>query len=214
VPELKIASEPRTAFGKGAARRIRREHKVPAVVYGHGMDPYHIALPGHELMRALRTPNVLLQIEVSGRNELVLPKSVQRDPLRGDLEHVDLVVVKRGEKVTVEIFVHTTGDVLPGGVLDQQMTTLSVLAEATAIPERIDVSVEGFEVGRSLHAQDIELPAGAELASEPDALVLHVLGAPTAEQVDAELADAEAEAGITHDAPQAPAETATGEAEG
>ena len=203
MPELYIAAETRTAFGKGAARRIRRDDKVPAVVYGHGVDPHHIALPGHELMRALRTSNVLLEIDIDGRRELVLPKSVQRDPIRGNLEHVDLVIVKRGEKVTVDIGLHVTGDVAPGGMLDQQMTSLSVLALATAIPERVEISVEDFAVGRAILAKDVELPAGAELAGAPDALVLHVVGAPTAEQLEAELAEAEAEAGIEHDAPDA-----------
>jgi large subunit ribosomal protein L25 len=212
VPELHIAVEPRTEFGKGAARRIRRADKVPAVVYGHGVDPHHIALPGHELMRALRTSNVLLEIDLDGRRELVLPKSVQRDPIRGNLEHVDLVIVKRGEKVTVDIGLSITGEVAPGGMLDQQMMTLSVIAEATSIPERLQISIEGFDVGRAVYAKDIELPAGAELAGTPDALVLHVVGAPSAEQLEAELAEAEAEAGIEHDVSDAEA-AATAEAE-
>ena len=212
MPELQIAAEPRTEFGKGAARRVRRADKVPGVVYGHGTDPRHVALPGHDLMKALKTANVLLDLVVEGDHLLVLPKSVQRDPIKGTLEHVDLVIVRRGEKVTVDVGIQVTGEVGPGGMLDQQMVVLSIEAEATSIPSRFHVDVEGMDIGTAVHAKDVELPEGTTLVTDPEALVLHVLAAPTAEQIDAELAEAEVEAGIEHDLPDAvEAEIAAGE---
>jgi len=139
---------------------------------------------------ALKTPNVLIQVEgLSGSSQLTLPKAVQRDPIRGDIEHVDLILVRRGEKVTVEIPVQVTGEVEPGGLLDQQMVRLSVEAEATQIPQGITVDVEGMEIGASVHAGDLDLPSGVTLAAEPELLVLHVLAAPTAEQIEAELGE-------------------------
>jgi len=205
VAELRITAESRTEFGKGAARRVRRADKVPGVVYGHGTDPLHVTLPGHDLMKALKTANVLLDLEVDGGNLLVLPKSVQRNPIKGTLTHVDLVIVRRGEKVTVDVGIHVSGEVSPGGMLDQQMVTISIEAEATSIPSRFEVSIEDMPIGGAIHAKDVELPAGTELVTDPEALVLHVLTAPTAEQIDAELAEAEAEAGIEHDAPESEA---------
>jgi large subunit ribosomal protein L25 len=200
VPEVRIVAEPRTEFGKGAARRVRRAGRVPAVLYGHGTDTRHVTLPGHELLLALKTPNVLIQVEgLSGRSQLTLPKAVQRDPIRGNIEHVDLILVRRGEKVTVEVPVQVTGEVEPGGLLDQQMVRLAVEAEATQIPSGITVDVDGMAIGASVHAGDLELPGGVTLAAEPDALVLHVLAAPTAEQIEAELG----EAPVAEEAPEA-----------
>jgi len=196
VPEVRIATEPRTEFGKGAARRIRREAKVPAVLYGHGADPRHISLPGHELMLALKTANVLLTLDIEGKDELALPKDVQRDPIKGFLEHVDLVVVRRGEKVTVEIPVHVVGTAAPETLVNLDLNTLSVEAEATNIPSGVDVSVEGLEVGTQIHAGDLALPDGTTLVTDPEALVVAITAAPTAEQLEAELAEAEAEVGI------------------
>jgi large subunit ribosomal protein L25 len=187
VPEVHIAAEPRTEFGKGPARRERRAGKVPAVLYGHGGDPRHITLPGHEVLLALRTANVLIRLEgLSGGSELALPKAVQRDAIRGTVEHVDLILVRSGEKVTVEIPVNVTGDVAPDGMLDQQLVQISLEAEATHIPPGIDVDVEGMEVGTQITAGDLVLPTGASLAVEPDILVLHVVAAPTAEQMEGE----------------------------
>ena len=194
MPEVRIAAEPRTEFGKGAARRVRRAGRVPAVLYGHGTDTRHVTLPGHELLMALKTPNVLIQVDgLSGRSQLTLPKAVQRDPLRGAIEHVDLIMVRRGEKVTVEVPVQVTGEVEPGGLLDQQMVRLAVEAEATQIPQGIEVSVQGMDIGDAVHAGDLALPQGVTLVAEPDALVLHVLAAPTAEQIEAELGEVPAE---------------------
>ncbi|HET7245601.1 MAG TPA: 50S ribosomal protein L25/general stress protein Ctc [Streptosporangiaceae bacterium] len=190
MPEVRIVAEPRTEFGKGAARRVRRAGRVPAIVYGHGTDTRHVTLPGHELLMALKTPNVLIEVAgLSGRPQLTLPKAVQRDPIRGAIEHVDLIMVRRGEKVTVEVPVQVTGEVEPGGLLDQQMVRLAVEAEATQIPQAIEVSVEGMEIGAAVHAGDLSLPEGVTLAAEPEALVLHVLAAPTAEQIEAELGE-------------------------
>jgi large subunit ribosomal protein L25 len=190
VPEVRIVAEPRTEFGKGAARRVRRAGRVPAILYGHGTDTRHITLPGHQLLMALKTPNVLIEVDgLSGRPQLTLPKAVQRDPIRGAIEHVDLIMVRRGEKVTVEILVQVTGEVEPGGLLDQQMVRLAVEASATQIPQGIEVNVEGMAIGSAVHAGDLTLPEGVTLAAEPEALVLHVLAAPTAEQIEADLGE-------------------------
>ncbi|HUK69203.1 MAG TPA: 50S ribosomal protein L25/general stress protein Ctc [Streptosporangiaceae bacterium] len=213
MPEVRIAAEPRSEFGKGPARRTRRAGKVPAVLYGHGTDPQHVALPGHALMLALKTPNVLIRLEgLPGGAELALPKAVQRDPLRGFLEHVDLLIVKRGEKVTVEIPIQLTGEIEPGGLLDQQLVQIPVEAEATRIPQSIDVDLAGMDVGASVHAGDLKLPRGVTLATEPQILVLHVISAPTAEQLEADIgapaeaAEALAPAPVEGEQPAAEAE--------
>jgi large subunit ribosomal protein L25 len=206
VSEVRIAAEPRTEFGKGGARRTRRAGKVPGVIYGHGREPVHVALPGHELMLALKTPNVLLNLEMNGSRELVLPKQVQRDPIKGFLQHVDLVIVRRGEQVTVEVPLTFVGEVAGEALVNHDMTALPVQAEATHIPTSIEVNVEGKQVGDHIKAGDIPLPHGVSLAVEPDHVVVSVLAAPSAAQVEAELADAEAEAGIEREAPAAPAE--------
>ncbi|WP_017540702.1 50S ribosomal protein L25/general stress protein Ctc [Nocardiopsis halophila] len=175
MSEVRIAAEPRTEFGKGAARRARRAGKVPAVLYGHGTEPRHITLPGHDLMLALKTPNVLLRVDgVEGRENLVLPKSVQRDPIKGFLEHVDLLVVKKGEKVNVEIAVNLTGDVAHGASVYQDLSTIEVAAEATHIPEGVEFSVQGMEDGSHVTAGQITLPAGVELVTDPEAWVASV----------------------------------------
>jgi large subunit ribosomal protein L25 len=191
VPEVPIAAEPRSEFGKGPARRERRAGRVPAVLYGHGTDTRHVSLPGHEVLLALRTPNVLIRLDgLAGGSQLALPKAVQRDAIKGSVEHVDLLLVRHGEKVTVDIPVTLTGEVAPGGLLDQQLVQLSVDAEATHIPPAIVVDIEGMEVGAALTAADLTLPDGVTLAEEPDILVLHVIAAPTAEQIEAEIGEA------------------------
>ncbi|MDQ0843268.1 50S ribosomal protein L25/general stress protein Ctc [Streptomyces sp. V1I6] len=178
MSEVKLTAERRSEFGKGAARRIRRDNKVPGVLYGHGTDPVHITLPGHELLLALRTPNVLISLDLGGTNELAIPKAVQRDPLKGFLEHVDLLLVKRGEKVNVEIPVHTEGDLAPGAyLLEHVLNALPVEAEATHIPESVSVSIEGLSAGDSVLAKDIALPNGTTLAVEDDTVVLQILAA-------------------------------------
>jgi large subunit ribosomal protein L25 len=200
VPEVRIAAESRTEFGKGAARRVRRANKVPAVLYGHGADVRHISLPGHELMLALKVQNALLTIEMDGKTELALPKAVQRDPIKGFLEHVDLVVVRRGEKVTVEVAVHVVGNSAPDTLVHLEQNTLSVEAEATHIPTGLEVSVERLRAGSQIHASDVTLPPGATLVTDPEALVVNITASQTEEQLEAELAEAEAEVGIVHEA--------------
>jgi large subunit ribosomal protein L25 len=215
VPEVRIEAELRTEFGKGAARRTRRAGRVPAVMYGHGAEARHLSLPEHDLMLALKTPNALLRIEgLPGRAGLALPKAVQRDPIKGAIEHVDLIEVRRGEKVTVEIPVRVTGEVFSGGLLDQQMVQIAVEAEATHLPDGIDVDVEGMEIGTSVHAKDLALPEGSSLQVDPEALVLHVLAAPTAAQIEADLGEAAPEAeGAEVPAPVAPESPAPAEGE-
>ncbi|MEU0165543.1 50S ribosomal protein L25/general stress protein Ctc [Streptomyces iakyrus] len=188
MSEVKISAATRTEFGKGAARRIRREDKVPGVLYGHGSDPLHLTLPGHDLLMALRTPNVLIALDIDGKaNELAIPKSVQRDPLKGFLEHVDLLLVKRGEQVTVEIPVHTEGELAPGGfLLEHVLNALPVEAEATHIPESVTVSIEGLAAGDSVLAKDIKLPKGTTLTVEDDTVVLQVLAAQAEEAPEGE----------------------------
>ncbi|WP_329410778.1 50S ribosomal protein L25/general stress protein Ctc [Streptomyces sp. NBC_00704] len=194
MAEVKLAAETRTEFGKGAARRIRRASKVPAVVYGHGAEPMHITLPGHELQLALRTPNVLLSLELEGKTQLAIPKAVQRDAIKGFLDHVDLLLVRSGEKVNVEVYVHTEGDLAPGAyLLEHVLSTLTVEAEATHIPESVTVSIEGLEAGASILAKDIPLPKGTTLAIDEDAVVLQVLAA-QAEEAPAESEGESAEA--------------------
>jgi large subunit ribosomal protein L25 len=203
VPEVRIAAELRTEFGKGAARRVRREGRVPAVLYGHGTDTRHLTLPGHELMMALKTANALIRIDgLPGGNQLVLPKAVQRDPIKGVIEHVDLIMVRRGEKVTVEVPVQVTGEVGPGGLLDQQMVQVTLEAEATNIPQGIEVDVTGMDIGAAVHASELSLPRGVSLAVDPEALVLHVLAAPTAEQIEADLGEAAPAAEEAEPAPE------------
>lgn len=192
MSEVRIVAEPRTAFGKGAARKIRRDKKVPAVLYGHGIDPKHLTLPGHEVLLALRTANVLIRLEGDGINELALPKGVQRDPIKGFIEHVDLLLVKRGEKVTVEIPVITVGNVNPEGMLDLQLTTLAVEAEATRIPTSVEVDVEGLQVGASITAADIALPEGTSLKeADPETVIVQVIAKPTEAPAEEEAAEGE-----------------------
>ncbi|MGH8890413.1 MAG: 50S ribosomal protein L25/general stress protein Ctc [Acidothermaceae bacterium] len=198
MSEVRISAEPRSEFGKGAARRVRRGHKVPAVLYGHGTPPQHISLPGHELMLALKSANVLLRLEgLDGGSELALPKAVQRDAVSGMLEHVDLLLVRLGEKVTIDIPLQIVGNLVPDGFLDQQLVSLSIEAEATHIPQQIEVSIEGLQIGQSIHASEVALPEGSSLQTDAEAVVVHITGAQTAQQFEAELAEVEAEAGIT-----------------
>ncbi|MEU0238811.1 50S ribosomal protein L25/general stress protein Ctc [Nocardiopsis sp. NPDC006198] len=181
MSEVRIAAEPRTEFGKGASRRARRAGKVPAVLYGHGTEPRHLNLPGHELMLALKTPNVLIRLEGLDKDNLALPKSVQRDAIKGFLEHIDLLVVSKGEKVEVEISVNLTGEVKAPGVLNQELVTVTVEAEATNIPTGVDFDIEGLEVGANPTAGDLKLPTGATLVTDPETLVLTV-SAPRVEE--------------------------------
>ncbi len=176
MSESRLQAESRTEFGKGAARRIRRDHKVPAVLYGHGTDPIHVTLPGHETMMALKHggANALLEIDLGGEVQLALPKQVQRHPVRGLLEHVDLLLVRRGEKVTVDVPLHVVGEAAPETVVTLEHPTIALEAEATHIPEAIEVSVEGAEAGTQILAGQLTLPRGAALQVEDDSLIVNV----------------------------------------
>lgn len=202
MAEIKIQAERRAEFGKGAARRIRRADKVPAVLYGHGGDPLHLTLPGHDLMLALKNSNALLSIELDGDSTLAIPKQVQRDVIKGFIEHADLLIVKRGEKVTVNIPIHFVGEPVPGALVQTELNAITVEAEATNIPTGVEVFVTGLEIGSQIHTGGIALPEGTTLAGDSDLLVVHITAAPTAEQVEAELAGAEAEVGIEHEVPE------------
>jgi large subunit ribosomal protein L25 len=204
VSEVRLSAELRTEFGKGAARRTRRAGKVPAVLYGHGQDPRHIALPARELGHALRGgANVLLSLELSGRTELAVPKDVQRDPLRRTVDHVDLLLVRRGEKIAVEVPLTLTGEAPRTTLVDQQHMTLSVEAEATSIPPGFEISIEGLEVGQSVTAGEVALPRGVSLLADAELVLVQGLASPTAEELEgavegapaAETAGVEAEAG-------------------
>lgn len=207
MAEIKIAAEERTEFGKGAARRIRRADKVPAVLYGHGSDPLHVALPGHQLMLALKNSNALLTIDLGSEQHLAIPKQVQRDPLKGFIEHADLLIVKKGEKVTVDVKIIPVGDAISGTMVVLENASISVEAEATHIPESFEISLEGLNAGDQILAKDIELPKGSSLAVDEDLLIVNVTAAPSEAQVEAELAAATADAGTTAPAePEAAAE--------
>jgi len=214
VSEGNIQAEPRTEFGKGAARRIRRAAKVPAVLYGHGGDPVHVTLPGHETMLALKHGgvNALLTITVEGKDQMALPKQIQRDPIRGFLEHLDLIIVRRGEKVTVDIPVHVTGEPDPDALVVTETSTISVEAEATHIPEYVEVSIEGLTVGDQVFAKDLQVPEGSTVLLDDEVLIVNVTHAPTAAEVDAELSEAEADAGIERDESDEATEGAEGDA--
>lgn len=203
MAEIKIAAETRTEFGKGAARRIRRADNVPAVLYGHGADPVHVTLPGHQLMLALKNSNALLTIDLGDEQHLAIPKQVQRDPLKGFIEHADLLIVRKGEKVTVDVRINVVGDAISGNLVILENASVSVEAEATHIPESFEVSVEGLDAGAQIHASDLVLPRGSALHVDPELLIVNVTAAPTEAQLEAELAEAEAEAGIEHEASDA-----------
>ena len=206
--QLKISAEKRTEFGKGAARRIRRADKVPAVLYGHGSDPIHITLPGHDSMMALKQANALLTIVLGDEEHLALAKDVQRDPIKPVIEHIDLVIVKKGEKVVVEIPVHVEGEAGPETVVTTDIYTLQLEVEATDIPESVTVSVEGLEAGTQILAGEVALPKGATLITDAEALVVNVTAMISEEALEAELAEAEAEAGIEREESDEEAEEA------
>ena len=197
----KIKAETRTEFGKGAARRIRREDKVPAVIYGHGNDPIHVTLPGHDTMMALKHggANALLELDIDGKVQLALTKQVQIDPIKRHLEHVDFVAVVKGEKVTVEVPVHLNGEAARETLVVTETATISLEAEATHIPEYVEVDIEGAAAGTQIHASDLTLPSGSTLLLDPETLIVNITQQVSQEALDAELAEAEAEAGIERD---------------
>ena len=206
----KITAETRTEFGKGAARRIRRQDKVPAVLYTHGDAPVHLSLPGHDTMMALKHggANALLELEIDGKTQLGLTKQIQVDPITRFLEHVDFVLVKKGEKVTVDVPVHLVGEAGPDTLVVTENNTISLEAEATHIPEYIEVSIEGAEVGTQILASQLDLPSGSTLLTDDETLIVNVTNAPTEEEIEAELEEAEAEAGIEREESDAELEEA------
>ncbi|WP_166984277.1 50S ribosomal protein L25/general stress protein Ctc [Paramicrobacterium fandaimingii] len=193
--QLKLGAETRESFGKGAARKLRAAGKIPAVVYGHGEAPLHLTLPGHETMLLLRRSNALIELEVEGKKHLSLVKDVQRDPVTQIIEHVDLIVIKKGERVDVEVPVHFEGESFSGTILMVEVNTVRLNVAATNIPERLVFSVEGAVEGTQVLAGDIELPEGAELAEEADLFLAHVtVPAAPSEEEEAAAEEAEAEA--------------------
>lgn len=182
MSEVRIPTVKRTEFGKGAARRLRRDAQVPAVVYGHGSDPIHVALPSHELTRALKVSGVLLELELETGPQLALPKAVQRDAIKHTIEHIDLVLITRGEIVTVDVPVAAEGKIAPGGLLETIHTAVSVNADATRIPSQLTVSVEGLEMGATVTAGDLVLPDGVTLDSDADYVLFHIGSAQMADE--------------------------------
>ena len=196
MSEVRIVAEPRTQFGKGHARRVRMANKVPAVLYGHGDKPRHFSLPGHELMLALRhDANALLTLQTEDGDQLALAKVIVRDPLRGHLEHVDLVAVRKGEKVVVEIAITLTGAAAPDTLVDQQTMTLTVEAEATNLPDHVEVAIDGLHAGQKVTAADVKLPSGVTLQQDPEHVIVQGLAVISEEQLEAELVAAEEDLG-------------------
>lgn len=218
MAEARIDAETRTEFGKGAARRTRRAGKIPAVLYGHGTDPQHLSLPELEFKAIVRDQgrNAVLTLNISGTPQLALTKTVVSHPIRPYIEHVDLLVISRGEKVGVEVPVVVIGDAAPGTMVTQELNAIQVEADVSDIPEQIEVSVEGLRVGTMIQAAQVRLPEGTTLQTDPEILVVNVVAAPTAEDLEAEL-DVEG-AGVVLDTPDsedvASSEEPTGSAAG
>ena len=212
MSELRMSAARRTEFGKGGARRTRRAGQIPAVLYGHHAEPVHLSLPSREFTLAVKRggANVLLTLDIDGTEALAIPKAIQRHPIRGTFDHIDLLSVRLGEKITVDVALVLEGDIDPLGLLQQELNSLSVETEATHIPTEITVSVEGLAVGAQITAADIALPAGTTLIGDPEQIVLLVSEAPTAAQLEAEMDEASAELGITQDQPDADTADADG----
>ena len=213
MSEVRLAAEIRTEFGKGGARRTRRAGNIPAVLYGHGAAPKHVALPAREFANAVRHggANVLLTLALEGQEQLAIPKAIQRHPIRGEFEHVDLLAVRRGEKVSIDVPLAVSGEVASGGLLNVEHTVVTVEAEATHLPTEIEVSVADLEIGAHIAAGDLRLPAGCTLVTDAETLLLSVGAAPTAEDLEAETAEAADELGIVEDKPAEPEDEATAE---
>jgi large subunit ribosomal protein L25 len=213
VAEARIDAETRTEFGKGAARRTRRAGKIPAVLYGHGTDPQHLSLPELEFKRIVRDQgrNAVVTLNIGGQPQLALTKTVVQHPIRPYIEHVDLLVIRRGEKVVVEVTVHITGNAAPGSLVTQELNTLEVEADVSSIPEYVEVSVEGLAIGTQILAGSIQMPANTTLRTDAEGLVVNVNAAPTEEDMEAEV-DAEG-AGVVEDAPETDADEAATDTE-
>jgi large subunit ribosomal protein L25 len=202
VSEVRINAEPRTEFGKGAARRARRAGQIPAVLYGRGSEPVHLALPALDFARALRENgrNAVLTLALDSGPQLALPKTVVTHPVRDYIEHVDLLLIHRGEKVTVEVPVHITGEAAAGTLVTQELDRLEVEADVSGIPESLEISVDGLEVGTQVLAGQVPLPAGIELRTDPEHLVVNIVISPSAEAMAATV-DTEG-AGVVEEAPR------------
>jgi len=214
MAENHVDADIRTSFGKGAARKLRAAGKIPAVVYGHGAEPLHVAIPAHETTLIARRANALIDLKMTDSQQLVLIKDIQRDPVRQIIEHVDLVIVRKGEKVTVDIAVHIEGDPVSGTMVQLEHNTISVEAEATHIPESVTVNVEGFAEGTQVRASDIALPDGSTLVSAAEMLILTVQQPPKAEEaapVASEEGDAAASAESSDDSSGSGGDDAGGE---
>ncbi len=198
-----LLAEVRTQFGKGAARKIRAAHKIPAVIYGHGSEPQHVTLPGHETSLILRKSNQVLELDIAGKSQLALVKDVQKDPVRQIIEHIDLIVVRKGEKVTVDVPVHLEGEAAAGTSVNQGANTIALEVEATHIPENVVVSIEGLEEGTHILAGAVALPKGATLVTDPETLIVGITG-----EIAQDLGE---EPEATEDAAEAPAEEAATE---
>jgi len=205
-----ITAEVREQFGKGAARRLRATGKIPAVLYGHGSDPQHLTLPGHEVSLLLRKANATIDLDIAGKSQLALVKDVQKDPVRQIIEHIDLVVIRKGEKVQVEVPVHIVGEPAPGTVIEQEAHTLLVEVPAIAIPERIEASVEGLEAVSHVYANELTLPEGVTLIADAETLVVSVV-APIVQDLGEEPEAAEGEAPAAEAAEAAESAEASGE---
>ncbi|NWL28954.1 50S ribosomal protein L25 [Paenarthrobacter ureafaciens] len=190
MSEQKLAAELRTEFGKGYARRARVVGRIPAVIYGHGAEPVHVTLPGRETTLAVRVANALLNLDINGEAHLTIVKDIQRNAIKQTIEHMDLLTVRQGEKVTVDVPVHVTGEVAPGAVANQEAVTISVEAEATHLPTALEVDIEGREAGAHVHASDVVLPKGVSLLTEADTLVVNISEA-TASAAGEEAAEGE-----------------------
>ena len=212
MSEVKLAATARTEFGKGAARRLRRAHQVPAVLYGHGAEPVHVALPGHETMLALKQSNVLLALDLDGTKHLAIAKDVQRNPVKQIIEHVDLLAVRKGEKITVDVPVHVVGESAPGTIHLTETQSVSVEAEATHLPEFIEVSIEGLEAGSAVRGEDLVLPSGSTFLGNADDVIV-AISVPQMEEESAEGAEGEtAEGGEAAEGESAEEAPADGEA--
>jgi large subunit ribosomal protein L25 len=203
MSEQKLAAEVRTEFGKGYARRARMANLIPAVIYGHGAEPIHITLPAKATTLAVRTANALLSLDINGEAHLALVKDIQRDPIKQIIEHIDLLTVRQGEKVTVDVPVHVTGETAPGTVHNLELTVVSLEAEATHLPEAVEVSIEGRGAGEHIHASDLVLPKGSVLLTDAEALVVNISEEVAAEEEAPEEAEAASE-----EAPEAAEEAA------
>jgi large subunit ribosomal protein L25 len=210
VSEVRLPAEPRTEFGKGGARRTRRAGKIPAVIYGHGAAPRHVSLPAREFGHAVKHggANVLLTLDLEGSDQLAIPKAIQRHPIKGVFEHVDLLAVRSGEKVTIEVPLTVVGELARGGLLAQENTTVSIEAEATHLPSEVELNIEGLEIGAHVTAGDLKLPTGSTLAGDPEQVLVLIQEAPTAEQLSAAQEGAEAADGEGAEAPAVEAASA------